>query len=71
MRTPNVQVNGNLRDKVMCFNSRPIPDLTNPDHFMPPPAARQHIESNKLTLEKMKEFIPSATLNKNGKKMSK
>ena len=70
MRTTNVEVNGiNLRDDVMHLNSLHIPDPTNPGHFMQPAAARERIESNKLTLEEMKKFIPSAKLNRAGKKM--
>lgn len=36
---------------------------------MTPAAAREHIESNKLTLEDMKQFIPNAKLDRDGKKM--
>jgi hypothetical protein len=63
-------VNGiNLRDDVLRFNPLPTPDPTNPDRFMPPAAAREHIESNKLTLEDMKKFIPDAKLDRGGEKM--
>jgi hypothetical protein len=69
VQTPNVEVNGiNLRDDVLRFNPLPIPDPSNPDHFMTPAAAREHIESNKLTLEDMKQFIPNAKLDRDEKK---
>ena len=59
----------NLRDEVLRSNPLPIPDPSNPDHFMTPAAARENIESNKLTLEDMKQFIPNAELDRDGKKM--
>jgi hypothetical protein len=58
----------NLRDEVLRSNPLPIPDPSNPDHFMTPAAARENIESNKLTLEDMKQFIPDAKLDRDGKK---
>ena len=61
----------NLREEVLRFNSFPIPDPMNGEHYMAPAAALEHIESNNLSFEEMKKIIPSTKLDKNGEDLKK
>ena len=37
----------------------PIPNRDDPDHYLPPAKAREHIESNKMTADDLRALIPS------------
>ena len=72
VRAPNVVVDGtNLREEILRFNSLPIPDPLDADHFLMPAKARDHIESEKLSFDDMKEFIPTAKLSKDGEDLQR
>ena len=55
-----------MRDEVLRFNSFPIVDPMNEDHYMPPAVALEHIALNDISFEDQKKLIPSATLDKDG-----
>ena len=61
----------NLREEMLRFNSLPVDDPINLNHYMSPSAAREHIDSNKLTLDDLIKYIPSAKLNRDEKKTTK
>ena len=72
VRTLDVVVNGmNMREEILRFNSLPIDDPADKDHYMSPAAAREYIVSNNLTLDDMKKFIPGAKLDRNAEQLKK
>eukprot|EP00957_Ditylum_brightwellii_P080626 6132418-Ditylum_brightwellii.AAC.1 len=55
----NVEVNGvNLHDEVTLFNTLPVPNKDDLDHFLSPCDARKYIE-NILTTEDLQKIIPT------------
>ena len=60
-RTPNVVVDGrNLREEVLRFETLPVPNKDEPEHYLPPAAARAHIDSNKMTADDLRALIPTS-----------
>ncbi|KAL7528721.1 hypothetical protein ACHAWF_008133 [Thalassiosira exigua] len=71
-RTPNVEVNGrNIRDEVLRFNTLPVENKDDMDHFLSPADARKHIEDEKLTAEDLIKIIPTTANNDEEKKAMK
>ena len=61
VRKPDVDINGlNLRAEVLRFMTLPIPNKDDSEHYLPAALAREHTETNNLTLDDLKKFILSA-----------
>ena len=70
VRTPDVEVNGrNLREEVLRFNTLPVENENDDEHFLPPPDAREHIDTNNLTVEDLTKIIPTTGNNSEEKKL--
>ena len=67
-----VEVNGrNIRDEVLRFNTLPVENTDDTDHFLSPADARKHIEDEKLTAEDLIKIIPTTANNDEEKKAMK
>ena len=68
-RTPDVIVDGkNLREEVLRFITLPVENEDDKDHSLPRSEAREKIESDGLSLEKLMRYLPDTRIDTEGKK---
>jgi len=61
IRTPDVEVDGyNLREEVLRWQDLPVPNPFDNDHYLPANEARVYIDTKGVSLEALKQFIPTS-----------
>ena len=60
-RTPDVEVDGyNLWEEVLCWQDLPVPNPFDNDHYLPATETRVHIDTKGVSLDALKQFIPTS-----------
>ena len=72
VRCPNVVVHGkNLRDEVLCWADLPVPNPSDPNHFLSPAQTREYIDLEGISFDILKKHLPLANKDEEEKKSVK